>query len=577
MNKVKKSFSGLISVIILSMILSACALDSSSQKESSAPAKKGNTESTNVKSTEVKEYKATKLSALPEKTKARKDMFIAGISAPGGVFLPYFYENGWDGNATDPIFAPLVNLDKSGKPVGILAEKWDVSNDQLTYIFHLRKGLKFSDGSPLTADDVAFTLTLLHDPAYAGYQDISLAAIKGGKEYKEGKAKTIEGIKVIDKETIQITTEKVNAKSLLILGGQVLSKAYYGKDYKFGKLDYLKELYPKPLGAGPYKFDKYVPGQEVRYVANKNYYAGKPKTKNLIFKVIDTSTSLQLFETGELDYAGFSADDDTVEQLKSLGFANVQVGPVNDFGFIYVNNTRPQFKDKEVRQALIYGLDRQKIVDVKFKGYGEVANIPVSKVSWAYNDEGINKFQFNPKKAKELLDQSGWKVGSDGIREKAGKKFIVHYLTRTAEDPIIPIAKENYQDIGIKFEPEIMDFNALVAKLNDKDYDLAAVSTSQILDPSDPVEEFATNNPNNAAGYSNPKVDELIQKGLSTLDIEKRKGIYHDLYKELNDNPPIILIHYRQSARAISGQIQGLNPDNYTGISASLPNISIKK
>ena len=573
----KKSLKGLFSVIILSMILSACALDSSSQKESSAPEKKGNTESSSATSTEVKEYKATNLDALPNKTKARKDTFIAGISAPGGVFLPYFYENGWDGNATDPMFAPLVNLDPTGKPVGILAEKWDVSDDKLTYTFHLRKGLKFSDGSPLTADDVAFTLTLLHDPAYAGEQDISLTAIKGGKEYKEGKAKSIEGIKVVDKETIEITTEEVNAKSLLILGGQVLSKAYYGKDYQFGKLDYLKELYPKPLGAGPYKFVKYVPGQEIRYVANEHYYAGTPKTKNLIFKVIDTSTSLQLFETGELDYAGFSADDDTVEQLKSLGFANLQVGPVNDYGFIYVNNSRPQFKDKTVRQALVYGLDRQKIVDVKFKGYGTVANVPVSKVSWAYNDEGINKYEFNAKKAKELLDQAGWKVGSDGIREKDGKKFVIRYLTRTADDPIIPIAKENYQDIGIKFEPEIMDFNAIVAKLGTKDYDFAAVSTSQILDPSDPVEEFATGNANNAAGYSNPKVDELIKKGLNTLDLEKRKVIYHDLYKELNDDPPVILIHYRQSAKAISGQIEGLHPDNFTGISASLPNISIKK
>lgn len=572
----KKGLKGLFSVMTISVLLTGCAFPS--QKDSSSPPKSGNTtNSAKVKSMGVKEYKATDLSALPEKTKQRKDLFIAGISAPGGVFLPYFYENGWDGNVTDPIFAPLVNLDKNGKPVGVLAKSWDVSNDQLTYTFHLRDGLKFSDGSPLTADDVAFTLTLLHDPAYAGYQDISLTAIKGGKEYKEGKAKSIEGIKVIDKQTIKITTEKVNAKSLLILGGQVLSKAYYGKNYKFGKLDYLKNLYPKPLGAGPYKFVKYVPGQEVRYEANENYYTGKPKTKNLIFKVIDTETSLQLFETGELDYAGFSADDDTVGQLKELKFANIQVGPVNDYGFIYVNNSRPQFKDKEVRQALIYGLDRQKIVDVKFKGFGEVANIPVSKVSWAYNDQGINKYEFNAKKAKKLLDKAGWKAGKDGIREKDGKKFVMHYLTRDAEDPVIPIAKENYKDIGIKFEPEIMDFNAIVAKLGDKDYDLAAVSTSQILDPSDPIEEFATGNPNNAAAYSNPEVDTLIQKGLSTLDIEKRKEIYHDLYKELNNDPPVILISYRQSARAISGQIQGLNPDNYTGIGASLPNISIKK
>lgn len=153
----------------------------------------------------------------------------------------------------------------------------------------------------------------------------------------------------------------------------------------------------------------------------------------------------------------------------------------------------------------------------------------------------------------------------------------IRYLTADAEDAAIPIAKENYSDIGIKFEPEITDFNALVSKLTAKDYDFAAVSTSQILDPSDTVEELASNNPNNYVGYSNPKVDKLIQEGLGTLDIDKRKELYHELYKEFTQDPPYILIHYRQSARAISGQIEGLVPDNYTGIGSSLPNISIKK
>lgn len=574
----KKGLLGLIFVVLLSMLLSACALNSSSEKQPAASTKKEEKPaSADIKNAKTQSYQATDLSALPAESKSRTDTFVAGISAPGGVFLPYFYENGWDGNATDPIFAPLVNLDKAGKPVPILAKSWDISKDQLVYTFHLRDGLKFSDGSPLTADDVAFTLTLLHDPKYAGYQDISLAAIKGGKEYKEGKAKTIEGIKVLDKNTIQVTTDKVNAKALLILGGQVLSKAYYGKDYAYGKVDYLKDLYSKPMGAGPYKFDKYVPGQEIRYKANENYYAGKPKTENLIFKIIDNATSLQQFQAGELDYAGFPADTDTVEQLKSLGFANIAVEPTSDYSLIYINNARPQFKDKEVRQALYYGLDRQKYIDVKFKGFGQVADIPITPVSWAYNNEGVTEYNYDPEKAKALLDKAGWKTGKDGIREKNGVKLTISYLTADPEDPAIPIAKENYQDIGITFNPEIVDFNALVSKLSKKNYDFAAVRTSQILDPSDTVEELATNNPNNYFGYSNVKIDNLIQEGLGTLDIEKRKAIYHDLYKEFTADPPYLLMGYRQSARAISGKIEGLVPDNFTGIGASLPNVTIKK
>ena len=115
--------------------------------------------------------------------------------------------------------------------------------------------------------------------------DIAQYAVKGGKEYKEGKATSIEGIQVIDPQTIKITTEKVNSQALINLGGPVLSKAYYGKDYKQNtSLDYLKALYGQPIAAGPYKFEKYVPGQEVRFVANEHYYAGKPKSKTLFTK-----------------------------------------------------------------------------------------------------------------------------------------------------------------------------------------------------------------------------------------------------------------------------------------------------
>ena len=117
----KRGIISFISIILLGMVLSACALNSSSSKETSESKSKKVDNAAGVVSTESKKYEATDLSALPDKAKARKDTFIAGISAPGGVFLPYFYENGWDGNATDPIFAPLVNLDEEGKPVGIFS------------------------------------------------------------------------------------------------------------------------------------------------------------------------------------------------------------------------------------------------------------------------------------------------------------------------------------------------------------------------------------------------------------------------------------------------------------------------
>ncbi|UIJ66163.1 ABC transporter substrate-binding protein [Bacillus cereus] len=575
MKKKTKKWAGVFSVLLSSsLVLSACG--GQEDTASTEPVKQQD-----LKNVKIEKIAATDKTKVPDKAKNRKDTLVVGISKPGGVFLPYFQQNGWDGNVTSVIFASLVSTDKQGKPIPELAEKWDVSSDQLTYTFHLRKDLKFSDGSPLTADDVAFTLTLLHDKAYEGEVDISQYAVKGGKEYKEGKATSIEGIQVVDPQTIKITTEKVNSQAIFVLGGTVLSKAYYGKDYKQNtSLDYLKDLYGKPLAAGPYKFEKYIPGQEVRFVANENYYAGKPKIQNFIYKITSGDTKLQLFQTGEVDHTGLGTGDEVLEQAKALEFANIQIETAPSFSYIYMNNNKPYLKDKKVRQALIYGLDRKKYVDTALKGYGTVANVPIHPTSWAYTEEGVNKYEYDKEKAKKLLDEAGWKVGSDGIREKDGQKLKLSYFGPSSakdSDLLIPIAKENYKEIGVEFNPEFMDFNTMLSKVNKGDYDLASVSTPITSDPSETAGEYLSTANETSLGYKNAKVDELIQKGIETVDIEKRKPIYKELYKELSDDPPVILLNYRRTITGYNGNIKGIDPEKYNSISANLPVLSFEK
>ncbi|PEK74936.1 ABC transporter substrate-binding protein [Bacillus toyonensis] len=575
MKKKTKKWAGVFSVLMSSsLVLSACGGQEDTASTESVKQQ-------DLKNIKIEKIAATDKTKVPDKAKNRKDTLVVGISKPGGVFLPYFQQNGWDGNVTSVIFASLVSTDKQGKPIPELAEKWDVSSDQLTYTFHLRKDLKFSDGSPLTADDVAFTLTLLHDKAYEGEIDISQYAVKGGKEYKEGKATSIEGIQVVDPQTIKITTEKVNSQAIFVLGGTVLSKAYYGKDYKQNtSLDYLKELYGKPIAAGPYKFEKYIPGQEVRFVANENYYAGKPKIPNFIYKITSGDTKLQLFQTGEVDYTGLGTGDEILEQAKGLEFANIQIETAASFSYIYMNNNKPYLKDKKVRQALIYGLDRKKYVDTALKGYGTVANVPIHPTSWAYTEEGVNKYEYDKEKAKKLLDEAGWKVGSDGVREKDGQKLKLSYFGPSSakdSDLLIPIAKENYKEIGVEFNPEFMDFNTMLSKVNKGDYDLASVSTPSTSDPSETAGEYLSGVNDKSLGYKNAKVDELIKKGIETVDIEKRKPIYKELYKELSDDPPVILLNYRRTITGYNGNIKGIDSEKYNSISANLPVLSFEK
>lgn len=564
----RKVFKGLLFTFLsTSVLLAGCAQEETSTNEA-------------TKMPKVKDefIKASDKAKSPAKAKERKDTFVVGMPSPGGIFLPHFMENGWDGNITQAIFAPLVGLDKEGKPIPILAKKWDISEDQLTYTFHLKDDLKFSDSSPLTADDVAFTLTVLHDPTYSGATDISQTAIKGGQAYKEGKATSIEGIQVIDPKTITITTEKVNAQTLSLIGGEVISKAYYGKEYKQGNLEYLKELYGKPMGAGAYKLDKYIPGQEVRFVANENYFEGKPKIEHFIYKITKGDTKLQQFQAGEVDYDGFTTNAETIEQLKELGFANVNVYTGSSYGYIKMNYKKSYFKDKRVRQAFIYGLERQKVIDTYFQGYASLVNVPITPVSWAYTEEGINKYEYNLEKAKKLLDEAGWKAGSDGIREKDGQKLKVSYFASSASkinDVMIPVMKEDYKKIGVDFNPEYMDFNTMISKVIKGDYDLAMVSTPMIDDPSGTIEEFVSTSKRNYDGYHNPKVDELAKQALETLDIEKRKEIYKKLYQELSEDPPVIFLNNSKVVSAHNARIQGLQEDNYNGILLSLPKLNI--
>ncbi|MET7020208.1 ABC transporter substrate-binding protein [Bacillus mycoides] len=564
----RKVFKGLLFTFLsTSVLLAGCAQEETSTNEA-------------TKMPKVKDefIKASDKAKSPAKAKERKDTFVVGMPSPGGIFLPHFMENGWDGNITQAIFAPLVGLDKEGKPIPILAKKWDISEDQLTYTFHLKDDLKFSDSSPLTADDVAFTLTLLHDPTYSGATDISQTAIKGGQAYKEGKATSIEGIQVIDPKKITITTEKVNAQTLSLIGGEVISKAYYGKEYKQGNLEYLKELYGKPMGAGAYKLDKYIPGQEVRFVANENYFEGKPKIEHFIYKITKGDTKLQQFQAGEVDYDGFTTNAETIEQLKELGFTNVNVYTGSSYGYIKMNYKKSYFKDKRVRQAFIYGLERQKVIDTYFQGYASLVNVPITPVSWAYTEEGINKYEYNLEKAKKLLDEAGWKAGSDGIREKDGQKLKVSYFASSASkinDVMIPVMKEDYKKMGVDFNPEYMDFNTMISKVIKGDYDLAMVSTPMIDDPSGTIEEFVSTSKRNYDGYHNPKVDELAKQALETLDIEKRKEIYKKLYQELSEDPPVIFLNNSKVVSAHNARIQGLQEDNYNGILLSLPKLNI--
>lgn len=575
----RKRFAYASSLLLASsLVLSACS------GEGASPADTGTGTTVDAPSGEApaatnvltEKVAASDLSKLPQTAVQRTDTVIVGLTDPSGSFTPYFSQSGYDGNVASLLYTSLVTSDAEGLPVADYAESYDISEDGLTYTFHLPEKGSFSDGSPLTSEDVAFTWTLLHDKAYDGDTDITLMKVKGGLAYKEGKADSIEGIKIIDPYTISVTLEEPNATALLNLGGNVLSKAYYGKDYKFGELNYLQKLHSTPLGNGPYILEKFLPGQEVRFTANEHYLKGKPAVEHFIYKTSQGDT-WQFLETGEVDLASYTATQENIDKLKGLGYVDILPYTPSTYGYFQLNLENEQMKQKEVRQAITYGLNRQAIYVDANQGAGEVANIPAAPISWSYTEEGINPYEYNPEKAKELLDAAGWTVGGDGIREKDGKKLSIHYLgsKSPATDIFIAVAKENFAEIGIDFQPEVFaDFNALVSKVESKDYDMAAFSTPMLRDPSEGVIQFIDGS---LPGYDNPKVKELYAKGLATVDTEERKAVYQELYQILNDELPVIFTSYRKSVYANNGRLANVSISPYQGIAQSLPEWKIEK
>ncbi|MBW7460621.1 ABC transporter substrate-binding protein, partial [Paenibacillus sepulcri] len=169
-----------------------------------------------------------------------------------------------------------------------------------------------------------------------------------------------------------------------------------------------------------------------------------------------------------------------------------------------------------------------------------------------------------------------WVPGADGIREKDGKKLSIHYLGSKSKntDIFIAVAKENFQAIGVDFQPEVFaDFNALSSKVEGGDYDLVSFSTPLLTDPSDGLLMFVDGE---IKGYDNPKFKELYDKGLATLDIEQRKAIYKEIYQLLNDELPVIFTNYKKSVYAYNGRIQNLSVSPFNGLAASLPNWTLK-
>lgn len=510
---------------------------------------------------------ASNPSALPDAAKNRTDTLIVGTTDPKGEFVPIYSSTLYDSWVNNLIFDGLISNNEKGEPVPNVAESYEVSEDGKTYTFKLNKGIKFTNGQELTAKDVAFTFTSICDPGYDGPRMDAVNNLVGYEEYNKGDAKSVEGIKVIDDYTISFTNKNVDAAGIWNFEYGIMPESVY--KFEKGNFQAVKDKLLEPVGSGAYKFVHFKPGQEVKFEKNPDYWKGEPKIPYIVMKVTNAQTLLQELMAGTVDIDRVGAKPENIDPLKQAGFLNLDLYMKNGYGYIGLNYGSDKVNDPKVRQALLYGLNREGFMQSYYQGYGQVYNSHILPTSWAYNPD-VPKYEYNPEKANQLLDEAGWKdTNGNGVRDKDGVELELQWLTYTGSkyvDALIPIVQQSWEQIGVKVTPELMEFGTMMDKVNNREYDIFNGAWNLSIDP-DPSGIFAISQdvPGgfNNIGWRNEEADKLLKEGKGTTNQEERKKAYAEWQLKFSEDVPYILLGDAQEMFASNSRVKGYNPSTY--------------
>jgi len=512
------------------------------------------------------------------------DTLVVGMTEAKGDLLPAYYSTTYDGYLVRIMFDRLFTNDAEGNVVSEVAESYELSNENKTYTFKLRDDVKFWDGTPLTAKDVVFTFTALCDPSYDGRYNSAVHELEGYDAYQAGDADHVAGIEMIDEYTVAFTFVTAKADNIWNLEMGIMPEHHYG--FAKGESQSLRDKMNAMdiLGSGRYIFEKFEPKQFAEFKANENWYGGEVKTKNLITKFTTVDTLMQELQAGTVDIQlRVAAKEENQIQLADMGFVNVHPYQANSYGYMGFNLRDPRFEDKNVRQALTYGFNREAFIQIYYNGNATVCNTPISQVSWAYTNE-VNPYTYNPEKAIEMLEAAGWTdTNGDGTRDKDGQELQFVWDTYTDSryvETMIPMLQADWKKIGVGVEANLMDFNTLVEKVyTERDFDLYNMAWSLTTDPGSSYSTFHSQfdvvDGNNSIGLRNDDIDALLESGSVEFDQEKRVAIYQEFALKMNEELPYMFISQTQDWDVANARVKNFTVSPYENWAFHVEDIEI--
>lgn len=460
--------------------------------------------------------------------------------------------------ATGLMFLPLMELDADLNFEGMLADSI-TTEDNKNFIVHIDDAATWSDGTPVTADDVVYTALRLASPVIGNTAMMYYVFEGVGDDgFVEEGAESIDGIQKVDDKTVQFTTkeempittfENSYARYLLTLPKHVIEQ------YSEEELSTADWFNHPDVVSGPFIVTDFDVDHYISYEANKDYWKGAPKIDKLNIKIVDGSQLYAGLQSGEIDITQQTMSDIPQEDYESVeALDNVEVvygSPVtNQSVFIQTKNV----PDVKVRQAMLYAIDRQQILEELLNGHGEIVDGFLSSASPFY-DDSLTPVSYDPEKAKALLEEAGWD-GSQTIR------FYVNSGDSTFVNAASIIAAE-WAAVGIKAEIQTVDFATLMSVAGTEDYDVLAVQYTYA--PVDPYPDVAwlLGGEGSWTGYSNDALNEALTKSQLTSDREETKELFSVVDKKVQEDVPMFSAYVISAQGAVSKRITGATPSVY--------------
>ena len=447
------------------------------------------------------------------------------------------------------IFNSLIKYDENLDYAPELAESWEISNNQKTITFKLKKGLKWQDGQPLTSSDVLFTWKLITDPKTrtpyaADYQLVKKALTPDPLTFK---------ITYADSYAPALDTwASLHILPKHILKNEDINNTFFSRN---------------PIGSSYYKLNNWISGQQVTLIANDKSTSGPPLIKKLISRIIpDTSSqfleltadNIDLMNINPIQYQRvFPARKDLQKKIslyKELG---------NGYTYLGFNLRKAPFNNIKVRKALNYAIDKEEVIKGVLLGLGESISSPY-KPGTRWNNPDLKPYPYNPSKALKLLSDAGYTKNNKGILLKDGKplKFEIITNQNKQREMTAVLIQRRLQEIGIEVSIRVIEWASFVNRfIKTGDFDVVVLGWSLSLDPDQyNIWHSSQQGPGqfNFLGYSNKNVDKLLEVGRKELNILKREKIYHEFSKYLLEDSPIVYLYAGYGLSAVHKRIKGI-------------------